>query len=444
MANLTDQKEIWHMTPSKLLKFIRHSPWQSALLAQAFWSASSFLVALYLARHLSVEEFGLYAIGVAGKMLFISILGALVISPLTVISGRYSDAAERSRIIKSTVNVLQVASLIVLLSTLLGELWWDQPIVSFGIYVIGGITVELQRRINFIQGLVHRDLIGGAWNTVGALAGLAILEGRGALNLEIVFLILGFIGLAWVIYIGRDHWLSVPTKFDGSLAKEFWDIGRWGMGSNMFGYLYAQVSTFLTFGLIGVAGVAVLELGRQLVNFVQIIMGGMANLLHTRLAKSARHATPEVFVREVWEMSGFQTLLGTALLLPVAWASQTVIPLLVPGKEYDYALVSTVTWITAAAMICQLLWQHPSFGVIALGKPAYGFLTRATTTAILIPIAYGLTVRFGVVGAAWSRVLGEAIVLVLSTVMLYRAAAASAVPGAVSPTFTAKGEGLGD
>lgn len=432
------------MTPSKPLNIIRHSTWHSALLAQAFWSASTFLVALYIARHLSVEEFGLYAIGVAGKMLFMTILGALVITPLTVISGRYSDVAERSGVLKSTVNVLQLASSIVFLSALLGEWWWDQPILSFGVYVIGGITVELQRRVNFIQGLVHQDLIGGAWNTGGALAGLALLEWQGALTLEIVFLLLGLVGLAWAVYIGRDHWISIPTKFDRSLAKEFWNIGRWGIGSNVFGYIYAQVSTFLTLGFIGAPGVAVLELGRQLVSFVQVIMGGMANLLHTRLAKSARHATPDMFVREVWEVTGLQTLLGAALLVPVSWASQIVVPLLVPGKEYDYALVSTVTWILATAMIGQLLWQHPSFGVIALGKPAYGFLTRATTTAFLLPIAYGLTMRYGVVGAAWSRVFGEAIVFVLSTVMLYRAAAASDVRSVVPPIITEKGEGLAD
>ena len=432
------------MTPSELHSSIKHRAWQSALLAQTFWSALSFLVALFLARHLSVEEFGLYAIGVSGKMFFITILGALVITPLTVLSGRYSESVERSRIIVGTVNMLQVASLFVFLFALFGELWWEQPVVSFGVYVIGGITVELQRRINFIQGFIHRDLIGGAWNTIGALASLAMLEWRGALNLDTIFLILGFIGLAWVVYIGRDHWLSIPTNFNRSIAKDFWDIGRWGMGSNLFGYLYSQVSTFLTFGLIGATGVAVLELGRQLVNFTQIIMGGMANLLHARLAKSARHATPDMFVREVWEMTTFQTLLGAALLVPVAWASQIIIPLLVPGKEYDYALVSIVTWITAAALICQLLWQHPSFGIIALGKPSYGFLTRATTTVILIPIAYGFTAKFGVVGAAWSKVFGEALVFVLSTVMLYRAAAAPDVRVGAPRTITANGERLGD
>ena len=314
------------MTLSKLLNSIRHSTWQSALLAQGFWSASSFLVALYLARHLSVEEFGFYAIGLAGRMLFTTILGALIITPLTVISSGCSDADQRARIIKSTVNVIQIASLIIFLSTFLGELWWDGAIVSFGVYAIGGIALELQRRINFIQGFVHQDLIGGAWNTVGALTGLAILQWRGALNLETIFLILGFIGIAWVVCVGREHWLSIPTKINSSLAKEYWNIGRWVMGSNMFGYTYSQMSMFLTLDLIGAAGVAVLELGRQLVSFVQIIMGGMANLLQTRLAKSARHATPEVFVREVWEMTRFQTLLGTALLVPVAWASEIIIP----------------------------------------------------------------------------------------------------------------------
>lgn len=397
--------------------------WQLAIVSQGFWSGTSFLVAIYLARHLSVEEFGLFAIFMAGKLFFISILGALIITPLTVICGQTTDQVLRQHTLQAAIAVLQLVLVVLMVPILIFVLWrWSQIVFTSSIFVLGGMTVELQRRINFIHGATHRDLVGGVWNLGGSLAVLAALRSLDLLNLSNVLISLGFIGLTWAIRSDWAQWVSVPPSNCLTVVREFWRIGRWGIGSNFLGYVYNQASTFLTLGLIGASGVATLELGRQLVAFVQIIMSGMANLWHPRLALIAKKDLPDLFVSEIWRVTRIQTVVGTVLIFISALASPYILPLVVPGKEQSYSMVPTVAWVLGCAIVFQLLWQHPSFGVIALGKPNYGFLTKVIGAGLSIPAGYILTSVFGVVGAAWSRVLAELLIFSISVLAMYRVA----------------------
>lgn len=405
------------------MRLIEFGKWQLAIVSQGLWSGTTFLVAIYLARHLSIEEFGGYAIVMAGKLFCISILGAVLITPLTVICGQTTDQILRQETLQGAIAALQIALAVLIIPIVSLALWrWGQLAFSSSIFVMGGVIVELQRRINFIQDATHRDFWGGAWTLGGSLALLAALKWVDHFNLSNVLTSLGLIGLIWAIRSDWAHWVSVPPIKCLTVLKEFWRIGRWGIGSNLLGYVYSQASTFLTLGLIGVSGVATLELSRQLVAFVQIIMSGMANLWHPKLALIAKKDLPGLFIREIWKVTRIQTLVGTILVVASALASPFILPLVVPGKEQTYSMVPTVAWILGCAVVFQLLWQHPSFGVIALGKPNYGFLTKMTAAGLSIPVGYVLTSAFGVVGAAWSRVLAELLIFSVSVLAMYRVA----------------------
>ena len=112
------------------------------------------------------------------------------------------------------------------------------------------------------------------------------------------------------------------------------------------------------------------------------------------------------------------------LCLVLVFSAQ-IIDMIVSEKAQEYALSARIAKILALGMIGQFLWQHLSFGVAALGKPEYGFVTRLISAVLLLPVGYWLTVNWGVTGAAWSRAVGEVFIFILSTIMLYRAAAAS-------------------
>ena len=389
---------------------------------QPFWSGLSFIVSVLLARYMTLEEFGWYALALTAKQFFAMVLGALVLIPLTIFSGRTENMGSRAARNLSAVAIVRVVALAGLALGIALNFIFDFPAAQFVVFVIGGLAVELQRRVNFIDDRVHEDLIGGIVSLSFIVTAILIAHMYGYLSLSAVFMVIGGMNLLWAIVSGWKLWTRWAPIAWNELV-EMWRLGRWGLASNFTGYVYSQLYVFLTLPLVGPAGVGILELGRQLVTFVQVLILGMSNVWQPRLAKSAATDPPRTFLRLVWRMTRLQTAIGAIMLLVVLLAMPSLLPVLFPGKEDVFPLTVSIAWILAVGMICQLLWQHPSFAAIALGKPEYGFVSRLTTSLLLIPVGFALTFIYGVIGAAWTRTIGEILVLALSITMLYRAVA---------------------
>jgi O-antigen/teichoic acid export membrane protein len=294
------------------------------------------------------------------------------------------------------------------------------PAVEVGIFVLGGVIVELQRRINFLQGRAWPDVIGGGVMVGTALAIPAVLALADAPS---VYQAVGALGLVQIVWVTATGWRDWTRAFgDGNAMTawgDLWRVGRWGLASNAAGYAYSYASLFLTLGLIGTTGVAVLELAQQMVTPVQVVMLGMANVWHPVLARAAGVDHPRDFVRVLRRAVWVQTGVGAIVLVTLLVSGPSLVSLLVPGKETLYSGVPSVAWVLGLAVLGQLVWQHPSFAIVALGKPQYGFATRLGTAASVLPLGYLLTAHFGVMGAAWTRAIGEVMVACLSVLILH-------------------------
>ena len=409
------------------------------VLTQGLWSGLSFLVAIIVARYASIDAFGWFAVGLAVKQLLLMPLGAVVLTPLTVTSGRHSlEALRDSRLHRNVITIFQFVSLVSLVfASLIGWII-AQPAIEFALFVVGGLAVELQRRINFINQRSDLDLFGGVINIVGVLVALLILNSASLLTVPNIFLVVGVTNLLWTITCNARHWLTFSSEFSPSELLDLWRIGRWCLASNVAGYVYAQSSTFFTLYLIGPKGVAVLELGRQLVNVVLVFVQGMANFWQPKLARSAATDDLQVFAQLVWRVTRLQTVGGAGALIILLLVIPFLLPLLVPGKEQDYALAVPTAWILALALIFQLVSQHPNFALIALGKPKADFLARLIAALILLPLGFGLIYLDSVSGAAWSRVIGEVIVMVITTKWFHQTVRLPKTLSPIRPSTTAQ------
>jgi O-antigen/teichoic acid export membrane protein len=395
--------------------------WPIAVAAQCLWSMASFLVTIYLVRLLTLHEFGLFTIVITIRTLILMMLSALALHPMIVISSRRIENQKKDPLLATVVFSFEVISTFLILSASFVNWFCEWPVFQFIIFMIGGLAVELQRRINYVHGRINQDFVGGLIVMAGSIGGLLVLTRLGLFTLGNIFLVLGLINLIWAVQSGWNYWLYTPTILKVDDLAEVWKIGRWGLGTNLVGYVFGQASTYWTLGLIGTAGVAILELGRQFVLPIQVLLVGTANIWQTKLVRSAAKKPSNHFVKEVWRVTCLQTGVGTLLLVTILALISFFIPWMIPGKEQAYAGSLTVAWILSGSMICQLLGQHPTFSLIVLGKPEYGFLTKVVAALFLIPVGYYMTREFGVTGAAWSRVLGEFLMFIMSVVMLNRA-----------------------
>jgi O-antigen/teichoic acid export membrane protein len=202
---------------------------------------------------------------------------------------------------------------------------------------------------------------------------------------------------------------------------ELWKIGRWVLAINVLGYVFGETGKLMTLGFLGTAGVAVLELGRQIVSPANLLLQGTANLWHPRLVETAETKDKRQFMKTIWRVTLTQMCLGFLILLVIIVAAPHLIPLLVPGKEEAYKLAAPIAMILSLAMIGRLFWQHFSFGIIALGKPNLSSFMRVIAVSVMLPLGYILIKHWGLIGAAWNDVAGQAVVLVLSVLLMRKA-----------------------
>ena len=191
----------FHSTALRLLRVI---------IAQSLWSGANFVVAIYLARQLSLQDFGLFGVGVAGRMFFVSLLGALMLSPLTVVSGRCDK--DKNGLFGTSVFFLEILCLFFFAACLVVGFVSGKPLGEYAVFVFGALSVELQRRINFIMKRVSQDLLGGFITITGSVIGIASLIKLDICTLTNVFLMLGLLNLAWAALSGRRYWFNFGMR----------------------------------------------------------------------------------------------------------------------------------------------------------------------------------------------------------------------------------------
>lgn len=383
-------------------------------LNQAIWSGMNFSITVILAMLLGIEDFGWFSMGLTLRQFGQSVLGALILTPLTVLSGeQYRDQNESFWLRVSLTKLLQILFWILVIIAIFIASIFASPAFSFVLFVVGALASDLQRRFSYIDGDLMHDLYGGIFNMIGSLLGIYLLHISDQLSYPNTFLLLGCINLLWVLIINRKIWVVPLQGIQWEKVIQMWNMGRWGLGCNMAGYICSRISTYYTLVLLGPTGVAVLELGRQLVNVVQVFILGMANYWQPKLAHLASQNTSNIYVEKVLQATGIQTTLGIIVLALVLPILPVLIPLLFPSHIDAYMSSIPIAWITSGALVFQLLWQHMSFSVVVLGKPQFSFYTRLVAAVILIPVGYLLTDKFGIQGAAWSWTLGEGIILII-------------------------------
>ena len=97
--------------------------------------------------------------------------------------------------------------------------------------------------------------------------------------------------------------------------------------------------------LLGPSGVAILEIGRQMVGVVQTLMLGMANYWQPILSRSVAKNTIDTFVRDVVRATLNQTVIGTLSIIILLTTLPYLLPLFFADKAVEYINSIQVAWI---------------------------------------------------------------------------------------------------
>ena len=207
----------------------------------------------------------------------------------------------------------------------------------------------------------------------------------------------------------------------GSIAKQLLLFALPFMASNALQVLYSTIDMIIVGEYVGTAGLSAVSQSSQIINFATMVCLGFSNAGQVLIAQALGAKKP----KEMNDIMGtlFCLIMIIALAFSVAMISLSV-PILraikIPEESYDMAWDYLV--ICAGGMIFTAGYNMVSAVLRGMGdaKRPFLFIGIASLVNLILDILFTGILGFGVAGAAWATIIGQAASFVFSIIYLYR------------------------
>jgi O-antigen/teichoic acid export membrane protein len=400
-----------------------------AILDQGLATGVNFVVSIVLARYLSSEEYGAYALGFAVLLLLGLLYQALLLEPMGVFGASAYRKSFRSYL--TTIVSLHVSislGIVVLVGAAAGiELKvTGQPTLAgalFGVAVAAPpiLLFWMVKRAYYVQFAPGPSAVGAASYCVLTLGVLAFAYVHHRLSPFIAFLSMGLgalgagIALLWYFLHG------LPPDTDSTTFTEIWQrhwrYGRWAVASSALAWVplnifYPVVSTFSGMSQAG-------EL-RALANFSSPIGQAVAALSTLLLPFASR-------TQERHGSAGGRTLSRWVGLLFISaavlyWSvflgfREPVFRILYSGKYME------VAYLLPAIALGSIFWSGfvgPANALRAMESPASVFVAVCCASVVAVAVGIPATWHWGLKGAVWSMAAAQGLGFVAAVILLRR------------------------
>ena len=420
---------------------IKHKliPWAMkgglALLDQGVFAGTNFVISILLARWLSVEQYGTYAVAFAVFLFLLNFHQALLLEPMLVFGGSVYRNSLRGYI-KS------------LLWLHLGM----SVVMAFGLCVSAAIAFKLGQSNGlpgallgiafaaptlFLFWLAKRTFylkLSPAPSAAAAILYCALTLGGLALVYRqthhltplSAFLLMGLGGLGASMVLLAYLAMRLSSSQDAPRVldtwRRHWRYGRWALGANAM--MWIPINAFYPI-LSKFCGLAQAGELKALMNFAAPMLQACA-ALHTLMIPYSARVLAERGGAGVSVMLRRMTLLCVACAVPY-W----IVLLIFRGPAFHmlysgrYTEVAYLLPVVALASVAGSAFFGPSIVLRSMESPGLIFAAVSVSSAVSLAIGIPLTRAWGVGGAVWSIVLSETLAFVAAVVLLRRKARSS-------------------
>lgn len=384
---------------------------------QAFSVGGMFVANVALARTVSKEEYGMFALVYSGFTFLNGLHNAAILETYTVYgAGRYRDHGAEYRWLLWRNNAILGAALTVSLLLIWRTLSWIAPSLPsrslLGLALSSGVllTAALVRRMLYVQRKpqVAAKLSFVFFSTLLIL--LALTMKAGVLNGLSVFLIVaaGWIagGASIIGELPRKISMKAFTDARPNHQSEHWKYARWILATAFVFQLTSQGYYWVVAGFLTLKEVAELRAIYMLVSPVDQVLSAITLLALPMLAH--RYASRQVkeFL-SLWKLylMGFVLISGSCVLLAVLFGQPLVHRIY--GGKFDE--VSTLLGTLAVLPLLMAIGNTMNAALKSVERPnvvLYAYLASgATTFAAGIP----LVIHFGVPGAVYGMLVSAGV-----------------------------------
>jgi len=402
-----------------------------ALLDQGVFAGSNFVMSVLLARWLSPEQYGMYAVAFAVLLFLLNFHQGLMLEPMLVFgSSVYRDClrgyVKALLLLHLGISLVMVFGLFVsaaVISKLGQASSLPGALVGVAFAAPTVLLLWLVKRTFYLKLSPAPSAIGAILYCVLNLGGLAFLYQHNRISTLSVFLLMGLGSLCTSILL-LPYLASrlAPSQNAPSLAdtwRRHWRYGGWALGANAM--MWVPINAFYPL-LSRFSGLAEAGELKALMNFAAPMLQACA-ALHTLMLPYAARVLRERGRAGVSVILRRMTLLCVACAVPY-WA----VLLLFQGPAFRmlysgrYTEVAYLLPAVALASVAGSAFFGPSIVLRSLESPRLIFAAVSVSSCVAVALGIPLIRTFGVGGAVWSIAMSEALAFVVAIAFVRRKA----------------------
>ena len=384
----------------------RHSTLTWSLVDQMIISGMNFVVAILLARHLGVSQFGQFSLVWLVVVFVQGLQQGATTSPMMSIGPKQSLVTYR--IYYSVVFAHQL--IFAVLSTafvIAGLLVWDQFSQEWNVrpflWPLCGMVF-----IHQTQDFLRRYFFAINKSQISVILDFVRYGGQ-ALALLLLFLFSpwqpGVAGVLWTMLIAASASILVVLgridKFDWSWAgwwsvtRRHWNFSKWNVGIVLAAWMSGQVYYFITGALLGSSAVGILNAAQTIMGVTNVLFQAMQNFMPVRASIAYRDGGIDQLGRFLWKCGLFITSATAVIVLILCVYPNQVMKLFYGSQFGDYGWV-----LVGYGIICIVTAIGTVFpiGLVTLEKTFPILLSFIISASTSIVIMYPLVSEHGLIG----------------------------------------------
>jgi O-antigen/teichoic acid export membrane protein len=371
-------------------------------------SGANLFLTIMLARYLTIEEYGAFALAVTLLLLLKGFQRAIVSIPLIVLC----PDLEKLYKLKRNWHILQAIVVLVPLLILAGvfivvqkNAWMRSVLLSLMILIAPTYYYEFYRRwliqeqkIRWLlpMAFVYAAVIALVLGYIATSGGTAL---TGAVGMSAGALAASMIGL----FVSARNMRMLPSQRLGLFFSELWQFSRWQVWSHMAYSGYNSLVPVIVSFFVGPAGVAVMNVTRNFGQPIQTFIMAVDNVDKPRASAALASGGLKAMKAALRNTTLTLIIPGGLYLAIIGVFAGPALRLLFGGK-YDHAVLELRLWLPIFALM--LLAQPLESGLYLFKRADILFRGRIWAAVMGIVASLLLIPMYGVAGALVALFVG--------------------------------------
>jgi len=225
--------------------------------------------------------------------------------------------------------------------------------------------------------------------------------------------------------MGKDNILKRQTLSKdftgGSIPRQLLWFALPFMASNAMQVLYSTIDMIIVGEFVGTPGLSAVSQSSQIVNFATMVCLGFSNGGQVLISQALGAGKRKEMNHVIGTLFGFVSVLSLLLSIIIMAASTPILTVMkIPPESYDMAMDYLL--ICGAGLFFTAGYNMVSAVLRGMGdaKRPFLFIGIASATNLILDLLFTGLLGWGVAGAAWATIIGQAVSFLFSIYYLYK------------------------